>query len=254
MTDGLDAAAVEAFAAMHVPGKPLVLYNIWDPGSAKAVAEAGAPAIATGSWGVACAMGFKDGETLPLDYAIDNLVRIRGVTDLPVTIDMEAGYGDDAASVGASVARAAAAGAVGINMEDKWPGPRTMIDTAEQVERLRAAAETGLFVNARCDLAIVTPEADHDAALVDAMLERARAYADAGARGLFAPFLKSPALIERLCKASPLPVNILMGASVPDIATLSGLGVARISHGHGPWAEAMQALTEAARTLYQPLR
>ncbi len=243
-------AAVEDFAALHVPGKPLVLYNIWDPGSAKAVAEAGASAIATGSWGVACAMGFKDGETLPLDYAIDNLARIRRVTDLPVTIDMEAGYGESAAEVGASVARAAEAGAAGINIEDKWPGPRTMIAAGEAASRMRAAADTGVFVNARCDLAILAPPESHDAALVDAMVERAKAYADAGARGLFAPFLKDPALIERLCKSSPLPVNILMGAGVPPIADLATLGVARISHGHGPWAAAMDWLKAQAQAVY----
>lgn len=243
-------AAVEAFAALHTPGNPLILYNIWDPGSARAVADAGAPAIATGSWGVACAMGYRDGETLPLDHAIDNLVRIRRVTDLPVTIDMEAGYGATAAEVQDSVARAAAAGAVGINIEDKWPGPRTMIETAEAAARIGAAAATGLFVNARCDLAILAPADSHDAALVDAMVERARAYADAGARGFFAPFLKQPALIERLCKASPLPVNILVGDGVPAIPDLAALGVARISHGHGPWAAAMDALTAQARAVY----
>ncbi len=245
-----DLAAVERFAAMHVPGDPLILYNIWDPGSAKAVADAGAPAIATGSWGVACAMGFKDGETLPLDYAIDNLLRIRRVTDLPVTIDMEAGYGNDADTVRASVARAAAGGAVGINIEDKWPHDRTMIATAQAASRMRAAADSGLFVNARCDLAILAPADGHDAALVDAMIERARAYADAGARGLFAPFLKDPGLIGKLCNASPLPVNILMGAGIPAIPMLAELGVARVSHGHGPWAAAMDWLTAQARSVY----
>lgn len=250
MTAHPNPAAVAAFAALHIPGNPLILYNIWDPGSAKAVAAAGASAIATGSWGVACAMGYADGETLPLDHVIDNLVRIRRVTDLPVTVDMEAGYGATAADVGVSVGRAAAAGAVGINIEDKWPGPRTMIDTAVAAERMRGAADTGVFVNARCDLAILAAPNSHDAALVDAMVERANAYADAGASGLFAPFLKQPALIERLCAKSPLPVNILMGEGVPDIATLTTLGVARISHGHGPWAAAMDWLSEQARGVY----
>jgi 2-methylisocitrate lyase-like PEP mutase family enzyme len=241
---------VEEFAALHVPGDPLILYNIWDPGSAVAVASAGARAIATGSWGVACAMGYKDGETLPLDYAIDNLKRILGVTDLPVTIDMEAGYGVTAAEVGASVGRAAEAGAVGINMEDKWPGPRTMMDIADAATRIGAAADTGLFINARCDLAIIAPADSHDAALVDAMLERAKAYADAGAAGLFAPFLRDEALIARLCEKSPLPVNILMGAGIPDHQRLAELGVARISHGHGPWAAAMHWLEAEARKIY----
>jgi 2-methylisocitrate lyase-like PEP mutase family enzyme len=241
---------IQDFAALHIPGNPLILYNIWDAGSAAAVARAGAKAIATGSWGVAGAHGLGDGEKLPLDTAIATLAEIVAVTDQPVSIDMEAGYGSDAAGVSASVSRAAAAGAVGINIEDKDPATRILFPVEEASARIKAAAASGLFINARADLFILTPAADHDAALVDQVVERAKAYADAGAHGLFAPFLKDAALIERLCKASPLPVNILMGAGIPDHKTLGELGVARISHGHGPWAAAMDWLeTEARKVL-----
>lgn len=242
---------VEDFATLHVPGDPLILFNIWDPGSAKAVAGAGAKAIATGSWGVACAAGFADGEKLPLDFAIDNLVRILSVVDLPVTIDMEAGYGSTEAEVGQSVARAAAAGAVGINLEDKDPVTRRLFSVKQAAARIAAAAQSELFINARADLFILTPPAEHDAALVDVVLERAKVYADSGAGGLFAPFLRDEALIARLCEKSPLPVNILMGADVPDHTRLAELGVARISHGHGPWAAAMDWLAGEARKIYQ---
>lgn len=242
---------VEDFATLHVPGDPLILFNIWDPGSAKAVAGAGAKAIATGSWGVACAAGFADGEKLPLDFAIDNLVRILSVTDLPVTIDMEAGYGTTEAEVGQSVARAATAGAVGINLEDKDPVTRQLFPVQQAAARIAAAAQSGLFINARADLFILTPPAEHDAALVGVVLERAKAYADSGARALFAPFLRDEALIARLCEKSPLPVNILMGADVPNHTRLAELGVARISHGHGPWAAAMDWLAGKARKIYQ---
>jgi 2-methylisocitrate lyase-like PEP mutase family enzyme len=235
------------FGDLHVPGKPLILYNIWDAGSAKAVAGSGAKAIATGSWGVACSLGFADGETLPLDLALENLARIVSVTDLPVTIDMEAGYGADPASVATSVARAAHAGAAGINIEDKDPATRQLFDAADAAKRIAAAATAGLWINARADLFILTEKQDHDNALVDAVVERARAYADAGANSLFVPFLYDPALIARLCETSPLPVNILVGDGVPDIRTLAGLGVARISHGHGPWAQAMRDLGESAK-------
>jgi 2-methylisocitrate lyase-like PEP mutase family enzyme len=237
----------EAFAKLHIPGNPLILYNIWDAGSAVAVAKAGAKAIATGSWGVAGAHGIGDGEKLPLDTALSTLTEIVAVTDLPVSIDMEAGYGSDAGAVGASVRRAAEAGAVGINIEDKDPVTRALFSIADASARIAGAAASGLFVNARADLFILTPPADHDAAKVDALIERAKAYADAGARGLFAPFLQDAALIERLCKASPLPVNILMRPGCPDHKTLAALGVARISHGHGPWAAAMDWLEQAAR-------
>jgi 2-methylisocitrate lyase-like PEP mutase family enzyme len=238
---------IEDFAALHQPGKPLVLFNIWDAGSAVAVAKAGAKAIATGSWGVAGAHGIGDGEKLPIETALATLKEIVAVTDLPVSIDMEAGYGSGAASVGMSIQRAADAGAVGINLEDKDPVTRTLFSAADASARIAAAAATGIFVNARADLFILTPRADHDAALVDQVIERAKAYADAGARSLFAPFLLDAVLIERLCRASPLPVNILTGPSCPDHKTLASLGVARISHGHGPWAAAMDWLETQAR-------
>jgi 2-methylisocitrate lyase-like PEP mutase family enzyme len=240
----------ETFAALHMPGNPLLLYNIWDAGSTIAVAKAGAKAIATGSWGVAGAHGIGDGEKLPLDVAINTLAEVVAVTDLPVSIDMEAGYGADPAGVGASVQRAVDTGAVGINLEDKDPVTRALFSTQDACARIAAAAATGIFVNARADLFILTAPADHDAAKVDALIERAKAYADAGARGLFAPFLQDAALIERLCAGSPLPVNILMRAGCPDHSTLAGLGVARISHGHGPWADAMAALEEQARAVF----
>jgi 2-methylisocitrate lyase-like PEP mutase family enzyme len=243
----------EAFAALHVAGDPLILFNIWDAGSAAAVAKAGAKAIATGSWGVAGAHGIGDGEKLPLDVALATLSEIVAVTDLPVSIDMEAGYGANPGAVSASVKRAADAGAVGINLEDKDPVTRTLFSVADASARIAAAAATGVFVNARADLFILTPPAEHDAAKVDALIERAKAYADAGARGLFAPFLQDASLIERLCKGSPLPVNILMRPGCPDHATLASLGVARISHGHGPWAAAMDWLEGQARETFHVL-
>ncbi len=237
----------ETFAALHVAGSPLILFNVWDAGSAVAVARAGAKAIATGSYGVAGAHGIADGEKLPLDVALSTLSEIVAVTELPVSIDLEAGYGLDAAGVRASVQRAVDAGAIGINLEDKDPVTRALFSTAEACARISAAAATGMFVNARADLFILTPLAEHDAAKVDAVLERARAFADAGARSLFVPFLHDSMLIERLCNASPLPVNILMRSGCPDIKTLASLGVARISHGHGPWAKAMERLEQDAR-------
>src|SRR5258707_2403742 len=111
----------EQFRALHIPGNPLVLFNIWDGGSARAVAAGGAKAIATGSWSVASANGFADGERIPLALAIDNLRRIAGATDLPVTIDLESGYGDAPEAVGESIALAIDAGAVGCSLEDSFP-------------------------------------------------------------------------------------------------------------------------------------
>lgn len=241
---------VAEFRALHVPGNPLILINIWDAGSAKAVAATGVKAIATGSWGVASAQGSSDGENFPLEEALANLARILTVTDLPVTIDMEAGYGDDPAAVGASVARARDAGAVGINMEDRLPGQKGLLPIADAAARYRAAADSGLFVNARCDLFLSGDVANDGDALVAATLERARAYADAGASGLFVPFLADSECIGAICDASPLPVNILRGKGGPTHRELAELGVARISHGHQPWAAAMAWLAgQAAQVL-----
>jgi 2-methylisocitrate lyase-like PEP mutase family enzyme len=119
MTDQAHKAA--QFRALHIPGRPLVLFNIWDAGGAKAVASAGAKAIATGSWSVANASGFADGERIPLTLAIDNLRRIVGATALPVTIDLESGYGDTPEVVGETIGLAISAGAVGCNLEDSVP-------------------------------------------------------------------------------------------------------------------------------------
>ena len=237
---------VAAFKALHVPGNPLILVNIWDAGSAKAVAAAGARAIATGSFGVAGAQGRADGEDFPLADVFENLARILSVTDLPVTIDMESGYGADPAAVGVSVGRAKDAGAAGINMEDRLPGENALLPIAEAAARYRAAADTGLFVNARCDTFRGADIAQDGDALVAATLERAAAYADAGAGSLFVPFLLDPKCIGAICDASPLPVNILRGKGGPTHQQLADLGVARISHGHQPWAAAMAWLTAQA--------
>lgn len=238
---------IAEFRALHVPGNPLILVNIWDAGSARAVAAAGAKAIATGSWGVASAQGSSDGENFPLEEALANLARILTVTDLPVTIDMEAGYGDDPVAVGASVAKARDAGAAGINMEDRLPGQKELLSLADAAARYRAAADSTLFVNARCDLFLGQDVAKDGDALVAATLERSRAYADAGASGLFVPFLADARCIGAICEASPLPVNILRGKGGPTHKELAALGVARISHGHQPWAAAMAWLTAQAQ-------
>ena len=238
---------IAAFRALHVPGDPLILVNIWDAGSAKAVAAAGARAIATGSYGVAGAQGRADGEDFPLEDVFENLGRILSVTDLPVTIDMESGYGADPAAVGISVGRAFEAGAAGINMEDRLPGQNEQLAIADAAQRYRAAADTGIFVNARCDSFRGQDAAKDGDALVTATLERARAYADAGAGSLFVPFLLDPKCIGAICEASPLPVNILRGKGGPTHRELAGLGVARISHGHQPWAAAMEWLTGQAK-------
>lgn len=247
------ASRAQAFRALHVAGRPLVLFNVWDAGSAKAVAASAVAAVATGSWSVAAAHGFEDGERMPLDLAIANLRRIAGAVELPVTIDLESGYGADAQAVGETVARVLAAGAVGCNLEDSFPDSGTLRPAAEQVERIEAArvaadqAAVPAFINARTDVFLQAPGEAHDEALVTVALERARAYAAAGADGLFAPGLTSGRLIAQLVEGSPSPVNIMAGGRTSSLAELAGLGVARVSHGPEPYKQAMMALEAAAR-------
>jgi len=246
------SAKAETFKALHIPGQPIVLFNAWDAGSAKAVAAGGAKAIATGSWSVAAAHGFDDGEHMPFDLALANLERIVAATDLPVTIDLESGYGATPEDVGASVARTLQAGAIGFNIEDSFreTGPlRATSDQAARLKGARAAADRlGIpaFLNARTDVFLLASSDQHESLVADA-LERGRAYADAGANGLFVPGLVDEKLIGRLVEGSPLPVNIMASASAPAAARLAQLGVARISHGPGPYRMMMKALQEAAR-------
>lgn len=242
---------ISRFKSLHIPGDPLVLTNIWDAGSAKAIEAAGAKALATGSYGVAGAQGMDDGEHLPLDLALANLEKIVAVTDLPVSIDMEAGYGDTPAEVGASVARARDQGACGINMEDRMPGETDLLPVRNYCERLEAAAASELFINARCDVFLGhSAEADRKR-LVSDVLERANAYVNSGASGLFVPFLSDADCISEICEKAPLPVNILRSPNSHSHKKLAELGVARISHGHQPWAAAMAWLEGQAKRVLE---
>ncbi len=240
--------SVKAFRDLHIPGNPLILFNIWDAGSAKVVAEAGAKAVATGSYGVAEAQGFRDGETFPLERALDVAAGVMRVTGLPVTFDMESGYGDTPEAVGASVQRAFDIGVAGINMEDRMPGSDELVPLADQARRLAAAAATGIFVNARCDL-FRGQAAENHGALAGQVLDRARAYADAGASGFFVPFTTDLSVLGTICEQAPLPVNIIWNPAFRDHAQLADLGAARISHGHRPWAAAMAWVQDMARVV-----
>jgi len=241
------------FAALHRPGDPLVLYNVWDAGSAKAVAEAGAPALATGSASVAAAHGHADAESLPLDLALANAERVVRAVDVPVTVDFEGAYSSDPAEAAANVARLKGTGAVGCNFEDQVIGGEGLHPVAAQADRIRAIRDaTGpdFFLNARTDIFLKAPRDSHDADMVEAALERGRAYAQAGASGFFVPGLADLALLERLCAASPLPVNFMAFPGAPDAAAVAAAGVARISHGPFPYRAAMKGLREAAEAIY----
>lgn len=242
---------VERFSKLHQPGKPLILFNIWDAGSAKVAADAGAKAVATGSLSVAGAQGYEDGEALPFDFALTNAKHITSALDIPVSIDMETGYGENPEDVETNAQLMKDIGVAGLNIEDQDLKSGGLRHIDDQASRLAAAARTGIFVNARTDLFIQTPLPDHDQALVRQAVDRGKAFADAGARSLFVPFAMDEKMIGALCEKSALPVNIMMMPDSPTIPRLAELGVARISYGPGPWRAAMASFKEQAKRAFQ---
>ena len=244
------------FHSLHVRGSPLILCNVWDAGSAKAVAAAGARALASSSWAVAAANGYADGEHVPAHLVFSNAARIVQATPLPVSIDIESGYGVSAEAVASSVRSLLDAGAVGCNIEDSFPEDKRLRPIEQQVERLRAARNTAsaagidLFINARTDMFFATPAERHSRTLVAGALERARAYAAAGANGLFAPGLEDLNLIWELCEGSPLPVNIMLGDINASVAQLASNKVARVSFGPAPYLFVMQTVADRARAMF----
>jgi len=246
------ASKYETFAALHVPGDPVVLYNIWDVGSALAVVAAGANALATGSHPVADANGWPDGQQVPIDFALANAKRIVDSVAVPLTVDFESAYAVDPEEAGANVARLAGIGAVGCNFEDQVIGGANESGGLHpldlQVRRIcaiRDAVGAEFFINARTDLFLKTQT--YDDALVDQVIDRGKAFAEAGASGFFVPRLADPKQIERVVREVPLPLNVIAFPGAPDKAAWASAGVARISHGPFPHRALMAKLEEMAR-------
>ncbi|MBO0748954.1 MAG: isocitrate lyase/phosphoenolpyruvate mutase family protein [Porphyrobacter sp.] len=243
----------DRFAELHKPGDPLLLYNIWDVGSARAVAAAGAPALATGSHALAGCNGFADGEQVPFNLFLDCIRRIAEGVEVPVTADFEGGFAADPARLADHAQYLAETGVVGCNFEDQEIGGHGLHPIEHQAARVAAVVTSGLWVNARTDVFLqryVAGEDANDRSLLGEAMERAAAYAEAGARSLFVPGPTEPELIAEICQRSPLPVNILMLKGAPDWRVLAEAGVARVSWGGGPWRKAMQTLTDEAKALY----
>jgi 2-methylisocitrate lyase-like PEP mutase family enzyme len=238
------------FAALHVKGAPLVLYNAWDAGSAQAILEAGAQAIATSSWAVAEAQGYRDGEAIPVGLVEQIVARIAGTIEVPVTVDFEGGYSDDDQVLAANVSRLLDLGVVGMNFEDRvvqGVGLYAVDRQAHRIAAMRDAADkegVNLFINARTD--VFLGQQGDPAQAVGEALDRAKAYASAGASGFFIPGLQDEALIGRICDGTALPVNVMVMDGVPSNERLATLGVARISYGPIPYLRAMKALKEDA--------
>jgi len=231
--------------ALHVDGV-LVLPNAWDAGSASMIATAGASAIATTSAGVSWSLGRRDGQHLTRDEMAAAIARIAGAVDLPVTADVEGGYGPDPDAVAATVRAVIAAGAVGINLEDSQPVGGDLFTLQAQAERIAAARDAAaqaqlpeFFVNVRTDVylfGIGVPEGR-----LDDVLKRAESYEAAGADGLFVPGLLDLDTLATLTAQVSLPVNVMAGPGAPSVAEFAKAGVRRVSLG--------MAITQAAYTL-----
>ena len=242
--------------ALHIPGRPLVLVNVWDAGSARAVAATGVPALATASWAVAAAHGYPDGEQLPRETLLATLREITAAVEVPVTVDLEAGYGASAEEVAETVTAAIEAGAAGCNLEDGVDGTR-LRPVEDMVDRLRAAraaaeaAGVAFHLNARTDVWLLPADAV-GAGDTDEALRRLSAYARAGADSAFVPGLGLGVALDRVVAQQPLPVNVMRGTpDDPPTSALAAAGVARISHGPGAWLHAMASLTAFADAAVQ---
>ncbi|MCP2340691.1 isocitrate lyase/PEP mutase family protein [Actinomadura rupiterrae] len=232
----------------------LVLPNAWDAASAAAVVHAGARAVATTSAGIAWAQGQADGHKLERAEMAEAVRRICAVVDVPVTADIENGYGEAPSDVALTVAEVVGAGAVGVNLEDSRSFQEPLHTIDEQAERIRAAREAAtsagvpdLVINARTDGYFL--QVGEESARFDDVLARAAAYAEAGADCLFVPGLLDLTVLKELVAASPLPVNAMADPSGPTVAELAGAGVRRVSVGASLQLSAYAAAHQAAAQL-----
>jgi 2-methylisocitrate lyase-like PEP mutase family enzyme len=244
----------DALRALHSATKPLLLPNVWDAASARVVEEAGFPAIATSSGGMAFAHGFADGEKIPADRMITAIAAIAEAVKVPVTADAEAGYGKTPESAAQTARNVIQAGAVGMNFEDATGDPgQPLADLTLQLERIRAIREVAetlrvpLVLNARTDVYLL--QVGDPATRYDETLRRTSAFREAGADCIFVPGLRDAQTIGRLVADLQCPVNILAGSGSPSVAELTSLGVKRISLGSGPMRSTLGLLRRLAEEL-----
>lgn len=237
-----------ALRALH-SGPGFVIPNAWDAGSARILEQAGFPAIATTSAGIAWSCGLPDGGALSVDTMFARVAEIVAAVDAPVSADLETGYGDTPSEVAATVARAASLGVVGANIEDAADGRLFDVETAiARLAAARSAAPAESFVlNARTDAYLVGGADDPFAEAV----ERAHRYLDVGADCIFVPGVKDEDTIRRLVAVIPAPVNVVAGLTTPvmPVATLFSVGVKRVSVGGSIARAALSAVENAGREL-----
>jgi 2-methylisocitrate lyase-like PEP mutase family enzyme len=247
------AAKAEAFRAMH-RGPPLLLMaNAWDAVSARIFEMEGFAAVATTSGGVSWALGYADGEAAPWDEVVGQTARIARAVSVPVTADIEAGFGATPEAVGHSIADIIGTGAVGANLEDGMAGPTPIRTVEDAVARIRAAREAAraagvpIVINARTDLYL--KQIGDEASRFDEAVARGKAYLAAGADCFYPITLRDPATIGRLAKALQAPININVRAGYPSVAELEALGVARVTTATQITLMALATIRQVAREI-----
>jgi 2-methylisocitrate lyase-like PEP mutase family enzyme len=255
MADSLQVQKANAFLKMHDRSRILVLPNAWDVASARIFEEAGFPAIASTSAGVAAVLGYPDGEQLKREEMAEAVRRIVRGVNVPVTADMEAGYGSGPDAVRETVRAVIGIGAVGMNLEDSTSDKdNPLFELDRQIERVRAARDEAkklgvpIVVNARIDVYLLSVGKESER--FSHAVRRANAYREAGADCLFVPGVRDSAMIALLVKAINGPVNVLAGPGTPPVAELERLGVARVSVGSG----AMRGALTFTRSIAEELR
>lgn len=234
---------------LHQGPAPLLLPNVWDVASARLIEELGFPAVATSSAAIANSLGYPDGQRISRAEMLAAVARIAGRVRVPVSADMEAGYGDD---LDRCARELIAAGAVGLNLEDAEDD--ALLPLERQLRRIEllttAAAREGvpLVLNARCDAFFLSRAPAGFDPMAEAV-RRSQAYRAAGTDCIFLPGLRDLALVRRFLEASPGPLNLLGGPGMPSPAELAAAGVRRISLGSGPYRAALGLLRQIAGDL-----
>ena len=232
----------ETFRRLHQNTSPLRLANAWDAGSARLVEELGAQAVATTSAGVAWALGYPDGNRMPVAELARITANIVRTIRIPLSVDVENGYTDDAAGIEGNLRPIFAAGAVGINIEDGKAPPALLAAKIEQAKRTAATLGVDVFINARTDVYLqsLVPEDRRQ----DETIRRIKLYRNAGADGIFVPALTAPGAIGAIVASTDLPLNLLAWPGLPDAADLAKLGVRRLSAGSSIAAAAWQVVAD----------
>ncbi len=232
----------DIFHSLHASGF-LILPNAWDAGSARVIETLGARAMATSSAAVCWAHGYADGHHLPIEFLVATVREITRVVSIPVTCDFEGGYADDPAQVAENIARVIDAGAVGINIEDGRDRPELLAAKIGAVRAAAAKAGVNLFINARTDV-FLKGLAEGEAAVAEA-LRRGALYREAGADGLFVPYVVEDAHIATMAAECGLPLNVMARPDLPVAARLEVLGARRLSSATGLARAALNALKSA---------